>query len=1072
MSIKDKDVSEKSFQQRFVDELKCFKWEAPDSLDGNRQSVTVDDLILNWRGELNRLNADQLEGVVLSDNEFSQVMSKVNQISNSYEAAKILSIEESKGKIDGIYRDDHPNVTRKQITLTIFKKAEVRGGDSKYQIAREVQTSNGNRFDLVLLINGLPLINIEQKRTDKSLDEAYNQFIRYYRDGEYTNNFMVFSQMMVMTTEIETRYFATPKSIEDFNKSFVFHWTDKMNKPVNQWQKVIEHFLMIPMAHQMVGDYLVIDEAREQENRRHMLMRPYQVYALQAVEGAAFGWDNPTKKPHGGFVWHTTGSGKTITSFKTALFLSTRAGFDKVIFLVDRKELDKTTAENFKAYAAYEPVDVNDTNSTAQLKKQLYMKKSGIVVTTTYKLNALVKDLEIAHDDTLKAKRIVFIIDEAHRTTMGQMMETIKKYFKKHGLFYGFTGTPLFDENKTKGRINEKSEVIDTTEKLFGPRIHQYTIDEAIKDRNVLGFNIDYINTGEFIGYESLRDALIEKIKEENPDKAVRDIEHQVYEMSDLQVEENAMKYKLFIYQDETHIPRVVSEILSNWDRQSQNRAFNAILTVAYKKRVLAYFNEFQKQLKEQNKQLNITMSFSFSSENTEERVTNDVVELMFKHYGSFTGIEFIIGDKKRGEDAYFDDIVERGKRGGSGRNAKNIDLIIVADQFLTGYDSKRLNTLYVDRKLELQHLIQAYSRTNRVLDKTKEFGTVINFQYPKITEQLVQKALVLYGSGGSSSKVIVDKYVIAVQKLHDEVTDLISALSDPTDWMLIKDDEEALKQFKMAFLSANDQMNKVQQYYEFEWDDLSFGITEHKWMQYVGAYKNLFKQDQADIEEVIIRPLPGRIKLQGTQVIDAPHIIKLIGDKTNVSNGVQTVDSETLRLIYEEIQELSNMGEDEESQLLRIFVDSELIEGKVSSDVTFDEAFEIWKQKKQKNVVIEFAKQWGIEEALLLKSVKAFAKNTSGKIPYLDDILQNASYEKSFNKSAKNKLKHRIQLTKVLPKWMEEVVYIRGNIIQEIQKDNETVSSSLVFDNKPLYENEVVYHFHDKIRNEEADDY
>src|SRR5699024_7216151 len=381
---------------------------------------------------------------------------------------------------DGIYRDAHPDVTREQITLTIFKKAEVRGGDSSYRIAREVETASGNRFDLILLINGLPLINIEQKRTDKTLDEAFRQFKRYYRDGEYTHNFLVFSQMMVITSEVATRYFATPKTIHDFNPSFVFHWADKNNRAVNHWEDVISQFLMIPMAHQMVGDYLVIDEAREEENRRHMLMRPYQVHALQAVEGAAFGCDNEDRVPHGGFVWHTTGSGKTITSFKTALFLSTRVGFDKVVFLVDRRELDNRTSENFKAYAAYEPVSVDDTKHTYQLRKILKSSASGIVVTTTFKLNNLVTALEATQDHSLDEKRIVFIIDEAHRTTMGQMMGTIKRHFKKNGLFFGYTGTPLFDENKVKGKINEKSEVINTTEKLFGPMLHQYTIDEAI----------------------------------------------------------------------------------------------------------------------------------------------------------------------------------------------------------------------------------------------------------------------------------------------------------------------------------------------------------------------------------------------------------------------------------------------------------------------------------------------------------------------------------------------------------------------------------------------------------------
>src|SRR5699024_7802037 len=401
-------------------------------------------------------------------------------------------------------------------------------------------------------------------------------------------------------------------------------------------------FLMIPMAHQMVGDYLVIDEAREEENRRHMLMRPYQVHALQAVEGAAFGWDNEDRVPHGGFVWHTTGSGKTITSFKTALFLSTRVGFDKVVFLVDRRELDNRTSENFKAYAAYEPVSVDDTKHTYQLRKILKSSASGIVVTTTFKLNNLVTELEETQDHSLAEKRIVFIIDEAHRTTMGQMMGTIKRHFKKNGLFFGYTGTPLFDENKVKGKINEKSEVINTKEKLFGPMLHQYTIDEAIADKNVLGFHVDYINTGEFKSYDSLREQLIEAIQQEQPDEAEREIERLVHSWPELEVEKQAKNRNILAYHDDTHIPRVVEEIINNWETQSQGRKFNAILTVAYKKRVIAFYNEFKKQLKDCGITLNLAMTFSFGNEDDAEPVDPLVIEGMFKDYASFTGIEFV----------------------------------------------------------------------------------------------------------------------------------------------------------------------------------------------------------------------------------------------------------------------------------------------------------------------------------------------------------------------------------------------------------------------------------------------
>ncbi|TDM03550.1 type I restriction endonuclease subunit R [Macrococcus hajekii] len=1018
----DKDYAENIFQDRFVNELKKYKWEAPDFLNGNKQRVTVQDLIDHWRGELNRLNADQLEGVELTDNEFSQVMHKVNQISNSYEAAKLLAIEESKGKIDGIFRDRHPSVTREQVTLTIFKKAEVRGGDSSYRIAREVETDKNSRFDLVLLINGLPLINIEQKRTDKSLDEAYGQFIRYYKKGEYINNFMAFSQMMVIVSEIETRYFATPKSLKDFNKAFVFHWSDKDNKPMHDWKRIVENFLMIPMAHQMVGDYLVIDEARDEENRRHMLMRPYQVYALQAVERAVFGWDNETKQPHGGYVWHTTGSGKTITSFKTALFLSTRAGFDKVIFLVDRRELDNRTSENFKAYAAYESVDVDDTKATYVLKKQLKSAKSGIVVTTTFKLHSLVKDMIEQHDESLTDKKLIFIIDEAHRTTMGQMMGTIKSYFRKNGLFYGFTGTPLFDENNAKGKINEKSEVINTTEKLFGPKLHQYTIDEAIADGNVLGFHVDYINTGEFTGYDDLREKLIEAFLNEKPDQNENQLEREIYSLTEAEVEKLAVKHRVLIYQDETHIPRVVTRILDNWQNQSKNGEFNAILTVAYKNRVIAYYNEFKRQIAERKEKPNVAMTFSFGNENDPDQYDIDMIQSMFKDYAEFTGIEFFAGNKKKGEEAYFEDVVERATRGGSGRNPKNIDFVIVADQLLTGYDSKRLNTLYVDRRLELQGLIQAYSRTNRVFGNAKEFGTIINFQYPRLTQETVNEALELYGSGGTSSLALVELYETAVAMLRVKIDEMVETLTDPTEWAMLKRNKEDMEAFKQSYRRAAIQLNLVKQYYEYEWDDIQFGMTEHTWLKYVGAYKNLFPIDGQDDDPPYIVPLTGRTKLAGSQIIDAPYILSLIGDKITVENGVQTVDEETLRITYEQIQELSNMGDYQQAQLLESFVKEELVPGNLSSDVHFDYAFERWKEQIIQEEVNIFAKTWGVDSDILFQSVKSYSKLKPKEVPYIDDIISGKNFARAIDQSAGNALKHNMALRNKLAEWMNEL--------------------------------------------------
>src|SRR5699024_2437201 len=429
------------------------------------------------------------------------------------------------------------------------------------------------------------------------------------------------------------------------------------------------------------------------------------------------------------------------------------------------------------------------------------------------KLSNLVEDLEENEDDSLKDKRLVFIIDEAHRTTMGDMMGTIKYHFRNNSLFYGYTGTPLFEENKSTGKIDRQNEVIDTTEKLFGPELHKYTIDEAISDGNVLGFHVDYINTGEFKSYEDLKAQIEEDEKDNFPHKTDREIERLVQEMTDLEVEKEASKRQIIAYHDDTHIPRVVEEIISNWESQSQGRKFNALLTVKLKKRVITYFEEFKKQLADHDNPFNVAMTFSFGGDEDPEPVDPKVVVDMFKNYASFTGIEFVAGDQKHGPEAYFEDLIARATRGGSGRNPKNIDLVIVADQLLTGYDSQLLNTLYVDRSLRLQGLVQAYSRTNRIHGPDKEFGSIINFQYPRMTEEKVDSALKLYGTGRTSSKAIVEDYDTAVEKLEIKIEELKSTMSDSTASQDIIDDEEKKELFLLNFKDAAMQMQLVEQY-------------------------------------------------------------------------------------------------------------------------------------------------------------------------------------------------------------------------------------------------------------------
>ncbi len=1049
MSNAPKSYAEKTYQENFVNELKKYSWNAPNELNGNLQKVTVDTLINNWRRELNRLNADMLEGVDLTDKEFKQVLTKVSRISNSYEAATLLTAENGKGKIEGIYRDESPKVTRKTVTLTIFRRAQVLGGDSSYQIAREVSTPNGNRFDIVLLFCGLPLINIEQKRTDKSLDEAFGQFLRYYKDGEYCNNFMVFSQMMVINSEISTEYFATPKSADAFNRAFCFHWTDEKNRIINDWKEITATLLKIPMAHQMVGDYLVINHSDNPNECYHMLMRPYQVYALQAIELAAKGMDNKNKLAHGGYVWHTTGSGKTVTSFKTALFLATKGGFDKVVFLVDRRELDKNTTNRFKSYAEYEGKDkVYETKHTSELRRHL-KRDNGIIITTTFKLNSLVKALEEAKDESLKEMKIIFIIDEAHRTTMGTMMKNIMAYFQKNGLFFGFTGTPLFDENKANGliaddaayqrkkrlfeltkefldeheevedRMNSKGQlIIDTTEKLFGPLLHEYKIDEAIRDGNVLGFHVDYLNTGEFKNYDWIRDQLFEVLKEKTPEKSDKEIRRKIQEMSDEQVELEAMKKEIVVYQDETHIPRVVKIMLEDWEEQSQNRFFNAILTTGRISRAVEYWKEFRKQQESNPHPINVAVTFSFGNENDQENIAVKEADAIFESYKQITELEFKLNDAKRGPQQYFEDLIDRAQKGGSGRNPKNIDLVIVADQLLTGYDSKYLNTLYVDQNLKLQGLVQAYSRTNRIYGKEKEFGTVINFRWPKLTELCVNAALMLYGSGKKTDKspAIVDTYEVAVDKLANCVEGMMMTLKNPADWEALKDDKEQKQAFFAAYKETSAQMNRVRQYYEYQWNNERFTLDEHTWKKYTGAFRNLIGEDDPPLPP----PLPIRTlqdaKLIHYQEITSQFILKMIGERAHTNKQESPLDQESLRLILEQIEELSSMGQAVLAGTIRQFVD-EIQTGSVQIDTDIEALFNTWTESKLKAEIAEFCEQWKTDPEILYKVFCAYDPRDDKNIPRVNEIIDSIKAD-----DLEDPFTHNLNLMEALPDWLKGI--------------------------------------------------
>ena len=621
--------------------------------------------------------------------------------------------------------------------------------------------------------------------------------------------------------------------------------------------------------------------------------------------------------------------------------------------------------------------------------------------------------LEENQDNSLGDKHFVFIIDEAHRTTMGNMMGSIINYFKKNSLFFGFTGTPLFDESKVLGKIDDNKR-INTTEHLFGPCLHEYTIDEAIADNNVLGFHVEYINTGEFKTYDSLREKVLADILLESEESSHEKIKQLVSNWDELKVETEAKDRKILVYQDEVHIPRVVSDIIQNWGKQSHGRLFNAILTVAEKKRAIAYYLEFKKQLQEKNIALNVAVTFSPVGENQKEFLEEqEFIDKTYEDYASFTGVSFNVNDTSYDESKYYDDLVERGTRGGSGRNPKNIDLIIVAERLLTGYDSKYLNTLYVDRELVKQKLIQAYSRTNRIYGEYKDFGSVINFKFPRISEDNVNEALKLYGSGGKSSSVIMPYYDEAVRQLHTAMIALRTVLKDPTRWGALSRDEKMKGVFKVAFKNASKQLRFVKQYYAYTWNSETFGMSEDVWSQYVGAYKNLFPFDRDEDDEVPIRPLEGKSTIVGVQDIDASYILSLIK---------KTVNGEIPDIIEEKIEEFSNLGHYEEAKLLREFIYTEYQKYSQLSSQGKMEAFYVWKEQKRDAEIHDYAVKYGVNFAVLKKVYDKYSLKDPEYIPNKEELENAINFKNAIETLADNPGYHKLKFNQNLSMWLREI--------------------------------------------------
>lgn len=719
----------------------------------------------------------------------------------------------------------------KEISLKIYDRKEIAAGKSRYQIVEQPQfpvhsdIKSQRRGDLLLLINGMPVIHIELKNTNVPVSQACYQIQKYAGEGIYTGIYSLVQIFVAMNPE-ETRYFANPGPEGKFNPDFYFHWADFNNNPINDWKRIATSFLSIPMAHQLIGFYTVADDT----DGVLKVMRSYQYYAANAISDrvSKTKWDEPRQR--GGYVWHTTGSGKTLTSFKSAQLIAASRDADKVIFLMDRIELGTQSLREYQGFAA-DDESIQATENTTDLLHKLRSDSANdtLIVTSIQKMSRISKDARggAMSDaiDHINTKRMVFIIDECHRSTFGEMMLTIRQTFPR-AIFFGFTGTPIQEENQKKQ---------NTTTSIFGDELHRYSIADGIRDKNVLGFDPYMVLTYK---ESDLRQAVAEE-------KA--HVRHEdVKNMTDVQKE----KYYAFMqlpmagtkdpisgkfekgiedylpadqYRRQAHQMMVVQDIREHWPILSHNSKFHALFATLSINEAIEYYRLMKKELPE----LKITALFDSNIDNNAganykedglEEIVRDYNERYHQDFTipTFSLMKKDIAARLAHKQPYTR--IDLDKK-------EQLDLLIVVDQMLTGFDSKWINTLYLDKLLEYERVIQAFSRTNRLFGPDKPFGTIRYYRYPNTQRKNVEDAVKLY-SGDRPFGLFVDKLKDNLRNLNNTYQDIQQLFinADIPDFSHLPDEIPVKQKFAKLFKQMNEYIEAAE-LQGFTWDKRSYLI-------------------------------------------------------------------------------------------------------------------------------------------------------------------------------------------------------------------------------------------------------
>lgn len=905
--------TEQQLENALIAQLETLGWE----------KVSIPDeaaLVANLKSQLEKHNKTQF-----SDAEFKQILNKIAR-GNIFEKAKILRDKVDYTKDDG---------TTGYIELI----NQVHWCKNEYQVTHQITMTGTytNRYDVTLLVNGLPLCQIELKRRGLEMKEAFNQTNRYHRHS-FAAGYGLFGyiQMFIISNGVNTKYYANnPIKDRDFKQTFF--WADKTNNRITQLSKFAEVFLEKCQLSKMITKYVVLNES----NKMLMALRPYQFYAVEAIVAQVL----TTNKS--GYIWHTTGSGKTLTSFKAAQILTQSPHVHKVVFVVDRKDLDYQTISEFNSF---QEGSVDATNNTTKLVEQ-FSNDTPLIVTTLQKLNtAISKERHLSTMEHLKDKKMVFIFDECHRSQFGDTHKRIKEYFKNVQMF-GFTGTPIFADNAAKNALGKR-----TTKDLFDQQLHSYVITDAIRDENVLKFSIEYIRTF--------------KKKDE-----VVDIEVEAIDTAE-------------VMEAPERLEKIVDYIIANHNRKTHNREFTAMFCVSNIKTLTQYYELFKEKDAKEEHHLKVATIFSYQANEEDadadgmgtgddmpddsapiNKHSREKLDEYIADYNAMFGTNYSTKDSKAFY-GYYKDIGKRVKR-------KEIDILLVVNMFLTGFDSKPLNTIYVDKNLKYHGLIQAYSRTNRIQGQKKSQGNVVCFRNLK---PATDKAIKLFADKDAPEEIILAPYEDYVEKFKEAVEKLLEITPDveSVDGLLTEEDEA---KFIQAFRDVIRIKNVLDCFTQFTFADLP--MDEQLFADFRSKYLDLYDKVRSEKQKEkvsILDDIDFEVELISRDKINVSYIINLLRSIQNKKPAEQARVRKSIMDILDTDAQLRSKKE-----LIERFISEHFADMPAGVDVN-DEFDTYWTEEKRK-ALLALSEEEGLNPEGLEKVLSNYL--FTEKTPIRDEVIE-----------------------------------------------------------------------------------